>query len=99
MMLAKAGPGIQFNEHMEGDGESVFLHACKLGVEGIVAKRKDYAYRAGRSPDWLKMKNSEAPAVRRESRGGLVKGAPEMSVAPPSGQDRIMIYGPKSVGT
>jgi hypothetical protein len=33
------------------------------------------------------------------SRGGLVKGAPEMSVAPPGGQDRIMIYGPKSDGT
>ena len=31
-------------------------------------------------------------------RGGLVKGAPEMSVAPPTGQDRIMIYGPKSDG-
>src|SRR5262249_46352193 len=37
----------------------------------------------------------------REAKGrsGLVKGAPEMSVAPPSGQDRIMIYGPKSDGT
>ena len=33
------------------------------------------------------------------SREGLVKGAPEMSVAPPGGQDRIMIYGPKSDGT
>jgi hypothetical protein len=25
--------------------------------EGIVSKRKDSAYRSGRSPDWLKMKN------------------------------------------
>ena len=24
-------------------------------------------YRSGRSPDWLKMKNPEAPAVRREA--------------------------------
>jgi hypothetical protein len=32
-------------------------------------------------------------------RGGLVKGAVVMSVAPPGGQDRIMIYGPKSDGT
>jgi bifunctional non-homologous end joining protein LigD len=31
MILAKSGPGIQFNEHMEGDGETVFRHACKLG--------------------------------------------------------------------
>jgi ATP-dependent DNA ligase len=52
----QAGSGIRFNEHMEGDGETVFLHACKLGLEGIVSKRKDSAYRSGRSPDWLKMK-------------------------------------------
>jgi len=31
MVLAKAWAGIRFNEHMEGDGETVFRHACKLG--------------------------------------------------------------------
>jgi len=67
IILAKAGPGIRFNEHMEGDGETVFRHACKLGLEGIVSKRKDSAYRSGRSPDWLKMKNADAPAVKREA--------------------------------
>jgi bifunctional non-homologous end joining protein LigD len=67
IILAKAGPGIRFNEHMEGDGETVFHHACKLGLEGIVSKRKDSAYRSGRSPDWLKMKNADAPAVKREA--------------------------------
>ena len=65
-MLAKAGPGIRFNEHMEGD-PTVFAHACKLGLEGIVSKRKDSAYRSGRSPDWLKMKNPNAAAVTREA--------------------------------
>ena len=30
-------------------------------------ERKDSAYRSGRSPDWLKMKNSNAPAVKREA--------------------------------
>jgi ATP-dependent DNA ligase len=49
------------------DGETVFAHACKLGLEGIVPKRKDSAYRSGRSPDWLKMKNPEASAVKREA--------------------------------
>jgi ATP-dependent DNA ligase len=29
--------------------------------------RKDSAYRSGRSPDWLKMKNADAPAVKREA--------------------------------
>jgi hypothetical protein len=37
MILAKAWPGIRFNEHMEGDGETVFRHACKLGLEGFVS--------------------------------------------------------------
>ena len=66
VILAKVGPGVQFNEHMEGDGETVFRHACKLGLEGIVSKRKHSPYRSGRSPDWLKMKNTNAPAVKRE---------------------------------
>jgi ATP-dependent DNA ligase len=51
---------VRFNEHIEGEGPTVFAHACKLGLEGIVSKRKDSAYRSGRSPDWLKMKNPEA---------------------------------------
>ena len=52
---------------MKGDGGTVFRPACKLGLEGIVSKRKDSAYRSGRSPDWLKMKNADAPAVKPEA--------------------------------
>jgi bifunctional non-homologous end joining protein LigD len=63
--VAKARPGIRFNEHIEGDGETVFRHACKLGLEGIVSKRKDSAYRSGRSPDWLKMKNPGLLSVQK----------------------------------
>ena len=32
-MLAKAHPGIWFNEHIEGDGSTVFAHACKMGLK------------------------------------------------------------------
>ena len=63
----RPAPGIRFNEHIEGDGPTVFAHACKLGLEGIVSKRRDSTYRSGRSPDWLKMKNANAPAVKREA--------------------------------
>ena len=67
-VVAKAGAGIRFNEHMEhDDGETVFRHACKLGLEGIVSKRKDSSYRSGRSSDWLKMKNPACAAVKREA--------------------------------
>ena len=50
-MVAKAVAGIRFNERLESDGETVFRHACKCGLEGIVSKRKDSPYRSGRSPD------------------------------------------------
>jgi hypothetical protein len=46
-IVAKARPGIRFNEHIEGDGPTVFAQACKMGLEGIVSKRKDSAYRSG----------------------------------------------------
>jgi bifunctional non-homologous end joining protein LigD len=74
-VLAKASPGLRLNEHLEHeDGEIVFRHACKLGLEGIVSKRKGSPYRSGRSPDWLKFKNPAAPAVRRESEEDWGKG-------------------------
>jgi bifunctional non-homologous end joining protein LigD len=65
--LAKAGPSIRFNEHMEDDGPTVFAHACKMGLEGIVSKRKDSPYRSGRSPDWLKSKNPRCAERRRRT--------------------------------
>jgi bifunctional non-homologous end joining protein LigD len=36
-----------------------------MGLEGIVAKRRDRPYRSGRSPDWIKIKNPDAPAASR----------------------------------
>jgi len=50
-VLAKAGPGIRSNEHAEDDGPTVFAHACKMGLEGIVSKRKDSATARGCSHD------------------------------------------------
>jgi ATP-dependent DNA ligase len=32
-----------------------------------VSKRKNSRYVSGRSPDWIKLKNPNAPAVRREA--------------------------------
>jgi bifunctional non-homologous end joining protein LigD len=50
--------------------QGVFAHACKLGLEGNVSKRKDSPYRSGRSPDWLKMRNPACAAVRAEEDWG-----------------------------
>jgi bifunctional non-homologous end joining protein LigD len=55
------------NEHIEAEGPTVFAHACQMGLEGIVSKRKASSCRSGRSPDWLKSKNPASEAVRREA--------------------------------
>ena len=57
---------IYFNEHLTGDGPTVFNHACRMGLEGIVSKRIDAPYRSGPSRTWLKSKNPASDAVRRE---------------------------------
>ena len=49
----------------EYDGPAVFRHACANGLEGVVSKRKDSRYMAGRSPYWLKTTNPASPAARR----------------------------------
>jgi bifunctional non-homologous end joining protein LigD len=57
--------GIALNEAFSGEGAVIYKHACALGCEGIVSKRLGSPYRAGRSAHWLKIKNPNAPAVRR----------------------------------
>ena len=67
-MLRNSRPGVRLNEHMgHPEGAVVFQHACKMGLEGIVSKRKASRYRSGRSGDWLKSKNPacESGAARR----------------------------------
>jgi bifunctional non-homologous end joining protein LigD len=46
-----------YADHVDTDGESLFDHARRTGVEGIVGKRAASLYRPGmRSPDWVKVK-------------------------------------------
>jgi bifunctional non-homologous end joining protein LigD len=57
--------GMRFSEHLDGDGASIFKHACKMGLEGIVSKRRDFLYRSGRCKSWVKLKNPTSAAVLR----------------------------------
>jgi ATP-dependent DNA ligase len=54
----------------------MFLQACVMGLEGIIAKRRDSRYRLGRCPDWIKLKNRAHPAIERAM---LIR--PEQAVA------------------
>jgi ATP-dependent DNA ligase len=82
-LLRRAAPGLRFNEHLDnGNGPLVFAHACKMGLEGIVSKRRDSSYRSGRSPDWIKSKNPKAPAVKREAEATNSKSARRSCAVP-----------------
>ena len=48
--------GLLLSEAIEGDGPTVFEHACALGLEGIVSKRLGSRYKCGVSDDWRKIK-------------------------------------------
>ncbi len=77
-------PTIRYSDHQIGRGPEVFAAACGLGLEGIVAKRRDAPYRAGRGSAWLKVKCGEReelvvvgftdPAGEREGFGALLVG-------------------------
>src|SRR5262249_23865618 len=56
-LLRDVRDGIALNQHFNGDGALIYQHACALGCEGIVSKRLGSPYRAGRTDQWLKMKN------------------------------------------
>ena len=47
---------IRFSEHIAGNGQAFFSEACRAGLEGIVSKRRDQPYRAGRHGGWVKTK-------------------------------------------
>jgi bifunctional non-homologous end joining protein LigD len=49
-----AGTAIQFSESFEVEGQEMFKHACKTGLEGVVSKVRDSKYPTGRSNDWVK---------------------------------------------
>src|SRR5690606_31933281 len=49
---------LRFSEHLTGDGPTIFEHAARLGLEGIVSKRIDLPHRSGRGSHWVKTKGA-----------------------------------------
>ena len=65
-LLARRVDGIFLSDFERGEiGPDLYRHACLMGLEGLVSKRRDSTYRAGRSPNWIKVKNRKHPAMYR----------------------------------
>jgi bifunctional non-homologous end joining protein LigD len=47
---------LQFSDHFEISGSDMYRHACEHNLEGLISKRRDGAYRSGRSDAWIKSK-------------------------------------------
>lgn len=55
--LLTAGAGaIAAADYLESGGDVLFKHACEMGLEGVVSKRRDSPYRCGRAVLWQKVK-------------------------------------------
>ena len=55
-MAASASDRVRFSDAFGADGVSVLQSACKLGLEGVIAKRLDARYEQRRTETWLKLK-------------------------------------------
>ncbi len=65
-LLARRPDGIFVAPFEEGEiGPDLFRAACRMGLEGLVSKRRDRPYQAGRSKHWIKVKNRQHPAMSR----------------------------------
>ncbi|TMB32703.1 MAG: DNA ligase D [Deltaproteobacteria bacterium] len=54
-LVPAAGP-IRAVDYVEGQGRALYASVRELGLEGIVAKRAQSAYRSGRFRDWQKIR-------------------------------------------
>lgn len=56
-LLNEAPEGIRFSETFDAAPRDIVHSACKLGLEGVIGKKKESLYGSGsRSPDWIKLK-------------------------------------------
>ena len=53
---SKNSAALRYSDHAAGRGEEMAAQACSMGLEGIVSKKDDSPYQAGRQKSWLKSK-------------------------------------------
>lgn len=47
---------LRYSEHLEGNGDAFFKHACDYGIEGIISKLATSTYDSTRNRNWQKVK-------------------------------------------
>jgi bifunctional non-homologous end joining protein LigD len=98
-LLKQAEPPVQVADHVIGAGEKLYQSLCGAGQEGIIAKRIDTPYRAGRTKSWVKVKctrRQEFVVIGRT--GSAAKGRPFRSLLLAQYEGKALIYKGK-VGT
>ena len=55
-LIRGRSPPLNYVSHILDEGIATFEFAIRIGMEGIVAKRSDSLYKAGRGIDWIKTK-------------------------------------------
>ncbi|MHC2399062.1 bifunctional non-homologous end joining protein LigD [Bradyrhizobium barranii subsp. barranii] len=65
-LLVRRPEAIQAAPFEQGEiGPDLFRAACRMGLEGLVSKHRERAYRAGRCDHWVKVKNRDHPGYGR----------------------------------
>ncbi|ROS21472.1 ATP-dependent DNA ligase LigD ligase module /ATP-dependent DNA ligase LigD phosphoesterase module /ATP-dependent DNA ligase LigD polymerase module [Rathayibacter sp. PhB127] len=95
--LATENERVHVPSVFDGDLEEAMSTSLALGLEGVVAKRRDAAYRPGvRSGDWVKLTHHRVQEVVivgwREGEGGLVGSVGSLLTALP-GDDGLVYSG------
>jgi bifunctional non-homologous end joining protein LigD len=55
-LLSGAPPAVKYSDHFAAPGADFFRNVCQLGLEGMLSKRSDLPYQAGRGTAWQKVK-------------------------------------------
>ncbi|MDO8034018.1 DNA ligase D [Janthinobacterium sp. SUN128] len=79
-----ASPLVRFSAALDATPQQILAHACRLGLEGVIGKRRGSPYVTRRSGDWIKLKcglrqefvigGYTAPQGAREGIGSLLLG-------------------------
>jgi ATP-dependent DNA ligase len=75
-LLNRRPEGIFVAPFEQGEsGPDLFRKACEFGLEGLVSKHWERAYRSGTSQNWIKVKNPRHPAMTRVKEALINEGA------------------------